>query len=54
MVIEKIKIKFWEKRNKENSITGTGKKIILYTHEKQDFSIIEMDKITEFFKNLRS
>lgn len=54
MVIESIKIKFRQKRNKKNSIVANGKKIIIYTPEKQDLSINEMEKITEFFKNLRS
>jgi len=54
MVIETIKTKILQKKDKENTVISTGKKIILYTSEKQDFSINETEKITEFFKNLRA
>jgi hypothetical protein len=56
MVIENIKTKIWHKKDKENTVITTGKKIIIYTYESQSqgFSINEMEKIREFFKNLRS
>lgn len=53
MNIEDIKTKNIMELGSGGGYACVGKKIIIYTHEKQDFSIEEISKINEFFKNLK-
>ena len=54
MNIEKIKIKFWREQGSGGGSRAIGKKIVIYTEERQEVSIEEEEKIKEFFKSLRA
>lgn len=53
MKIEKIKTKPWLEYGSGGSSMAIGKKIIIYTEEQQELSILELQKIEEFLKTLR-
>jgi len=52
MKVAKIKVKDWL-HTKKHGVLCFGRKLIIFTPEKQDFSIVEIEKITEFMENLR-
>lgn len=54
MNIEKIKTKFWMENGSGGGSRAIGKKIVIYTKERQEVSIEEEEKIKEFFRTLRS
>jgi hypothetical protein len=53
MQIQKIKSKPWIKTER-HGVIPYGRKITIYTLETAELSILEIQKIEEFFKTLRA